>query len=70
MKPTPLSEEGAGQGAGLTAFESKLINLLALHLVSERQQPEQISLLSRAGLKPSEIAVLLGTTPNTVSVML
>lgn len=55
---------------GLTAFESKLVNLLALLLVQERKQPDQIVLLSRAGFRPSEIAELLGTTPNTVSVQL
>lgn len=58
------------QPEGLTAFESKLVNLLALLLVQERKQPEQISLLNRAGFGRSEIAALLGTTPNTVSVQL
>ena len=55
---------------GLTAFESKLVNLLALLLVQERKQTEQIALLNRAGFRPGEIAALLGTTPNTVSVQL
>jgi hypothetical protein len=55
---------------GLTTFESRLVNLLALLLVQERKQPEQISLLSRAGLRPIEIAALLGTTSNTVRVQL
>lgn len=54
----------------LTEFESKLVNLLALLLVQERGQPEQIALLSRAGFRPAQIAPLLGTTPNTVSVQL
>ena len=53
---------------GLTTFESKLVNLLALQLVQERKQPDQISLLNRAGFRPIEIAALLGTTPNTVRV--
>jgi hypothetical protein len=48
----------------LTAFESKLVNFPAL------KQPEQISLLNRAGFRPIEIAALLGTTSNTVSVQL
>ena len=55
---------------GLTIFESKLLNVLALLLVQERQQADQITLLGRAGFSPSEIAALLGTTPNTVSVSL
>ena len=55
---------------GLTAFESRLVNLLALLLVQERKQPEQIALLNRAGFRPAEIAALLGTTSNTVSVQL
>ena len=54
----------------LTAFELKLVNLLALHLVQERKQGEQIALLNRAGFRPAEIATLLGTTPHTVSVEL
>ena len=54
----------------LTTFESKLVNLLALILVQERKQPEQISLLNRAGFRPMEIAALLGTTSNTVSVQI
>jgi hypothetical protein len=36
--------------------------------VQERKQPDQISLLNRAGFRPIEIAALLGTTPNTVRV--
>jgi len=62
-EPVPRSD-------GLTAFESKLVKLLAQHLVHERQQSDQIDLLARAGFKPSEIADLLGTTANTVNVRL
>jgi hypothetical protein len=54
----------------LTTFESKLVNLLALLLVQERKQADQITLLSRAGFRPAEIAGLIGTTPHTVSVQL
>jgi hypothetical protein len=63
-------EEVEDRPDGLTTFESKLVNLLALLLVQERKQPDQISLLNRAGFRPIEIAALLGTTPNTVSVEL
>ena len=68
-KPSAV-EEPQDRSDGLTAFESKLVNLLALLLVQERKQPEQIALLNRAGFRPVEIAALLGTTRNTVSVQL
>ncbi len=69
--PKPSVAEGPDDRPDdLTAFESKLVNLLALLLVQERQQPEQIALLNRAGFRPAEIAALLGTTRNTVSVQL
>lgn len=68
-KPSP-SDEGAPAQRGFTAFESRLLNLLALRLVSERQQAEQIDLLTRAGFRPIEIAALLDTSPNNVSVRL
>jgi DNA-directed RNA polymerase specialized sigma24 family protein len=55
---------------GLTTFESKLLKVLALHLVQERQQSDQIDLLYRAGFKPTEIAGMVGTTANTVNVLL
>ena len=68
-KPNAV-EELDSQPDGLTAFESKLVNLLALLLVQERKQPEQIALLNRAGFRSAEIAALLGTTRNTVSVQI
>jgi predicted transcriptional regulator len=43
---------------------------LALLLVRERKQTDQIAILHRAGFQPMEIAKLLGTTPNSVSVQL
>lgn len=63
-------DDDRAEGVGLTVFESRLTNLLALLLVQERKQPDQIVLLSRAGYRPTEIAALIGTTPNTVSVQL
>ncbi len=63
-------EEPEDRPDGLTAFESKLINLLALLLVQERAQGQQIDLLNRAGFGSAQIAALLGTTRNTVSVAL
>jgi hypothetical protein len=70
MLKSNIAEEPDDRLDGLTAFESKLVNLLALLLVQERKQPEQISLLNQAGFRPAEIAALLGTTRNTVSVQL
>ncbi|MBX3387732.1 MAG: hypothetical protein KF768_14275 [Phycisphaeraceae bacterium] len=64
------SDEGTATLGGFTAFESRLLNLLALRLVSERQQAEQIDLLTRAGFRPIEIAALLDTSSNNVSVRL
>jgi len=63
-------DESDERSEGLTAFESKLVNLLALLLVQERKQADQITLLNRAGFRSAEIASLLGTTRNTVSVEL
>ena len=68
MAKPNVAEEVENRPDGLTIFESKLVNLLALQLVQERKQPDQISLLNRAGFRPIEIAALLGTTPNTVRV--
>jgi DNA-directed RNA polymerase specialized sigma24 family protein len=47
-----------------------LVRLVALLLVQNKSQQEQCLLLSRAGFQPKEIASVLGTTPNTVSVTL
>jgi len=48
-----------------------LTNLLALLVTKDmRSQGEQIAVLNRAGFKTGEIASLLGTTNNTVSVAL
>lgn len=62
--------DGTVKPDGVTVFDSKLVKLLALYLIQGQQQSDQIDLLSRAGFKPAEIADLLGTTPNTVSVAL
>jgi hypothetical protein len=63
-------DKSAAPSPELTAFESRLVNLLALMVIQERQQVQQIDLLSRAGFTSREIASLLHTTPNTVSVTL
>jgi predicted transcriptional regulator len=60
-------------GSETDALVSKLdlvARLLSLSLVEGKRQADQITLLSKAGLAPKEIADLLGTTPNTVRVAL
>jgi hypothetical protein len=47
-----------------------LTRLVAIGIVNGKRQRDQIRLLSIAGMNPSEIADLLGTTPNTVNVAL
>jgi len=47
-----------------------LIRLTAIGLFGDKSQKEKIELLMTAGLQTKEIAELLGTTPNTVSVAL
>ncbi|MGO9038174.1 MAG: hypothetical protein ACLQKH_09330 [Steroidobacteraceae bacterium] len=47
-----------------------LIRLVATAICGERPQKEKISILTGAGLTPKEIAEIVGTTPNTVSVAL
>jgi len=47
-----------------------LTKLVATGLVVGKPQRDQIELLSKAGLQPREIAELIGTTSNTVSVNL
>ena len=47
-----------------------LIRIVALSVVAERPRQEQCELLGDSGLTPRQIAEILGTTPNTVSVAL
>lgn len=47
---------------------ARATNVLALMLVKDMKQVDAIDMLSRAGYKPMEIAGLLGTSSNTVSV--
>lgn len=57
----------------LVDISQKLIsirNLLIAGLIEGKRQTEQIKVLSFAGLQPREIAGVLGTTPNTVRVVL
>ena len=47
-----------------------LIRLVAMGLYGEKTQKQKIDILDMAGLQPKEIAEMLGTTSNTVSVAL
>jgi CRP-like cAMP-binding protein len=70
MARASVVDELAERAEGMTPFESRMVSLLGLLLVQGRIQTEQIGVLGRAGFKSAEIAALLGTTPNTVSVEL
>jgi len=48
----------------------KVTALLSVIATRGLTQRDQIAALARAGLAPKQIAELLGTTPNTVSVYL
>ena len=48
----------------------RISRLLTLLVTKNLSQKDKIALLSSAGLQPREIADLIGTTPNTVSVTL
>lgn len=48
----------------------QLLRVLAISVTKGMKQNEQIVLLDRAAFPPKEIANLLGTTRNTVSVAL
>lgn len=51
--------------------ELKIIKkLLALNLLKDQSQTDRIEFLDSIGIKPKEIAKILGATSNTVSVTL
>jgi DNA-directed RNA polymerase specialized sigma24 family protein len=61
------------QGSERAALVSQLVriaNLLALVSVKGESQTEKIVTLTAAGFSPAELAELLGTTANTISVTL
>jgi len=47
-----------------------MVRLLAIDVIRGRELRDQIKLLSQAGLKPTEIAEVLGKTSNSVRVAL
>ena len=48
----------------------RMSKLLALNLVKDLKSNEKFKILYNAGYQPKEIAEMLNTTPNTVSVEL
>jgi DNA-binding CsgD family transcriptional regulator len=48
----------------------QILRILAVMATKDMKQREQIALLDRAGLRPKDIADLLGTSSNTVRVEL
>jgi DNA-binding NarL/FixJ family response regulator len=55
---------------GIIERLDRLTKLVTVGVIAGKPQREQIELLSKVGLQPKEIAELLGTTANTVSVSL
>jgi hypothetical protein len=56
--------------AALDASINKVANLLALIAIKDEDEPGKVRALDAAGFNPSEIAALLGKTPNSISVAL
>lgn len=46
-----------------------LIKITAIDALKERTLTDQVEILSAIGLQPKEIAAILGTDPDTVSVL-
>jgi len=66
-----MSEIDEKQFKEITSKMDLIVRLLALNIVKDlKVQKDKIITLSSFGFGPSEIARLLGTTPNTVSVAL
>ena len=59
---------GDSENTLILAELRKISKLLALTLPKDRNQTELIIAMSKMGFQPKEIAELLGTTSNTVSV--
>lgn len=57
-------------GSDLTSRLDRIIRLLTMLATQDLLQKDKILVLSKAGFKPKEIADLIDTTPNTVSVTL
>jgi DNA-directed RNA polymerase specialized sigma24 family protein len=67
MLPRERNEQSKAE---LQSELKRISRLLAIALAVGKKQSEQVILLSKAGLEPKEIAELIGTSANTVSVLL
>lgn len=71
MKSKGSSKNEEGQLSEISGKIDILIRLSALGLVRDiKAQKHQIAILSDAGFQPKQIADILGTSSNTVSVAL
>lgn len=71
-KPKQNAEAADSNGTGNAGSNQmeRLTNLVALLLIKGESQSDQLRTLSCAGFSNSEIARLLGLTPNAVNVAL
>ncbi len=67
--PTLVAIDGR-QMRELTGRLDAIVRLLAINLPTDMKQETKARLLSDSGFQPKEIARVLGTTPNAVSVAL
>ena len=67
--PTPVAIDNK-QLKELTNRLDAVVRLLALNLPADMKQETKVRLLSDSGLQPKDIAKILDTTPNAVSVAL
>ena len=58
------------EAAEIVAELKRINRLMAAAFLRDLTQRQKIELLATAGFQPKEIAELVGTTPNTVSVEL
>lgn len=67
--PTPVAIDSR-QMKELTGRLDAVVRLLALNLPTDLKQETKVRLLSDSGFQPKDIAKILGTSPNAVSVAL
>lgn len=67
--PTPVAIDSK-QLRELTSRLDAVVRLLALNLPADMKQETKVRLLSDSGFQPKDIAKILDTTPNAVSVAL
>ena len=70
QKETRIDDPASPAGGVNAAQVERLTNLMALLLIKGEPQPDQLRTLTCAGFSNTEIARLLGLTPNAVNVAL